>query len=225
VAVTDAFSNLVLPIFRRVVSLVHSLENDSSPKLDDVKRRVRSWIEDSELRTSRDATLAVEFPLAKFAIVALIDELLTDSEWGKSDSVAWGSEEHVLEWDLYHDHNRAWKFYEHAEAAFTGVTQSRISSDPLETYLLCVALGFRGELKDDEPKFNVWVDRMYNKVCESSTLEDKPFSEVDAKGTPLLVRGGPGLLLKVSVLTSVTAIATLAAYLAAIHRWFYAITG
>jgi type VI secretion system protein ImpK len=219
--VTDPFSNLVLPIFRRLIDLVGTLAaGGNSPSLDDVKRRVRGWIEDAELVASVDATLSVEFEMAKYGLVGWIDELLTDSAWG--EEVGWGSEQHVLEWDLYRDHNRATKFYEHAEIAFAALTQARASADPLETYLMCVTLGFRGELKFDDARFNAWVDRVYAKVSESNSMADRPFAEKpgDAAGTPLLPRSGPGLLLKASILTAITTVATLAAYIASVHLEF-----
>ena len=215
---TDAFSDLVLPIFRRVLDLTGKLSaGGESLSIEEVKAQTRSWIEDAELRASSDASLSDAFGLAKYGLVGWIDEVLTDSSWGKS--VRWGSEDYVLEWDVYRDHNRATKFYEHAEVAFDELTQSRASADSLETFLLCVALGFRGEKRDDEAKFNVWVDRVYTKVSEYSNLAERPFPENpdDVAGGPLLPRSGPALLLKVSILSAITAVVTLAAYIASVH--------
>ena len=57
------------------------------------------------------------FELGEFGLVAWIDEVLTESEWGMS--VDWGSREHVLEWDIYKSHERAGLFYSNAAAAET----------------------------------------------------------------------------------------------------------
>jgi type VI secretion system protein ImpK len=130
--------------------------------------------------------------------------------------VDWGSEDHVLEWDLYKSNLRAEKFYPMAEQAFAAVEQGRSSADPLETYLLCVALGFRGEISYDDEHFYGWVERVYGKVSDSASLAPRPFADepADSRGAGLAPRGGPGLLLTVSILFAVTAIATLAGYLA-----------
>jgi type VI secretion system protein ImpK len=214
--VTDAYSNLLLPIFRRVIDLLGALAAGATPTLDEVKKRIRGWIEDAEQRASGDSTLSVEFEMAKFALVYWIDELMTESAWG--EGVKWGAEDHVLEWDLYRDHNRASKFYEHAENVYASLAAARCTPDPLEVYLLCTTLGFRGELRGDEARFNLWVDRMYNKVSETTTLAERPFSEPPGDPTGLLLpRRGPFVLLTVSILTAVTCVVTLAAYLAAIH--------
>ncbi len=146
--------------------------------------------------------------------MAWIDEVLTDSTWGKS--VDWGSEDHVLEWDIYKSNLRADRFYPMAEEAFDAVSQGRSTADPLETYLLCVALGFRGQISYDDDHFYGWVERVYAKVSDASTLAAKPFPDEsgDTTSVGLTPRRGPGLLLTVSILFAVTAVATLAGYLA-----------
>ena len=218
---TDAFSDLVMPIFQKVIELKDKLTWGESPSLDDVKKKTRSWIDNAELRARGDDGLAQEFGLAKFGLVAWIDEVLTDSSWGKS--VGWGSEDHVLEWNLYKTNLRAGRFYEMAEDAYEAVSQSRSSTDPLEVYLLCVALGFRGDLRHREDRAQDWVDRIYAKISETSPMASKPFPDDPSGGKPpgLAPRQGPELLLKVSILSAITALATLIGYLVAVHVDYY----
>lgn len=214
---TDAFSDLVMPIFQKVIELKDKLTWGESPSLDEVKKKTRSWIDQTEQKAHADDGLAQEFALAKFGLVAWIDEILTDSSWGKS--VGWGSEDHVLEWNLYQTNLRAGRFFEEAEEAYEAVSQARSSTDPLEVYLLCVALGFRGDLRFKGDRAQEWVDRIYAKISETSPMAAKPFPD-DAGGTLALGLGprqGPLLLLKVSVLAAITAVATLIGYLVAVH--------
>lgn len=214
---TDAFSELVMPIYHRVIDLQSSLSWGESPSLDQVKKQTRGWIEAAEQRASVDATLSAEYHLARYGLVAWIDEVLTASTWGQS--VDWGSEDHVLEWDLYRTNLRAERFYQEAEVAYDAASQGRCSADPVEAYLLCVALGFRGELGHDEDRFGDWTERFYAKVSEGNPLSSKPFPDEpsDTPGGALEARRGPGLLLAVSGLFAVTAVTTLAGYIAAVY--------
>jgi type VI protein secretion system component VasF len=129
---TEAFSDLVMPIFQRVIDLQDSLSWEESPSLERVRKQTKSWIDEAERRAVTDQGLSEEFAMAKYGLVALIDEVLTGSAWGQS--VGWGSEEHVLEWDFYHSNLRAERFYEMAEVAYDAVSQARYSGDPLETF-------------------------------------------------------------------------------------------
>jgi type VI secretion system protein ImpK len=215
---TDAFSDLVMPIFREVIDLKDRLSwRRDLPSLEEVKQQTRGWIEAVEQRARSDDGLASEFALAKYGFVAWIDEVLTDSSWGQS--VGWGSEDHVLEWNLYRTNLRAGRFYEKAEDAYEAVSQSRSSTDPLEVYLLCVALGFQGDLRFNQERLRSWVERIYSKVTEASPMAPKPFADDPSGEAPrgLTARSGPEFLLRVSILSAITALATLAGYLASIH--------
>jgi type VI secretion system protein ImpK len=212
---TDAFAALVMPIFQNVIDLRARLSWDDSPGINEVKKQIRSWIEEAGNRSLVDAVLADDFTLSKYGLVAWIDEVLTDSNWGKK--VDWGSEQHVLEWDIYRSRIRAEKFYSMAATA-----ENRHSVDPLETYLLCVALGFRGIKAFDEDDFQRWIERVYARIADASPLDAKPFREDDAPtGDGLRPRSGLSLLVTVSALSVFTALATLAAYIGAVHLEYY----
>ncbi len=89
--------------------------------------------------------------------------------------------------------------------------------DALEVYLLCVTLGFRGEHVYDPEQLTTWVERVYGRVSEASSVASKPFPEEDGAGAGFGPLGGPSLLVAVSVLFAFTALFTLAAYLFAVH--------
>jgi type VI secretion system protein ImpK len=214
---TEAFSDLVIPIFREVIKLRNSLSPGVQQSLEDVRTQIRGWIDDAEKRSRNDDGLALEFAQAKYGVVAWVDEILTDSSWG--DSVGWGSRKNILEWDLYGSQDRAWKFIEMAEESFKAVSEARSSSDPLESYLLCIALGFLGDLRFDQTDYHSRIDRYYSKITETSPMASKPFGDdpPDSLTRGLEPRQGPELLLRVSTLTAITALVTLIGYLIAVH--------
>lgn len=211
---TDDFAELVTPLLRRVIDLQRRLARGEARTLDDVMRQVQSWLEEAGRRAVTNPGAARSFEKARFGLVAWIDEVLTDSEWGRS--VGWGSEEHVLEWLTFGSRDRAWRFYEHADEL-----EAQGDLDPLEVYLLCATLGFRGELAYDADRLNDWVERVYGRISESASVEARPFAEEDV-GAGLRPLGGPSLLVRASALAALTLLSTLAAYLFAVHHDYYA---
>jgi len=210
---TEGFAELVMPLFRRVVDLRRRLDRGETRSLDDVFHQVQVWLDETGRRAVTQPELGRSFERAKFGFVSWIDEILTDSEWGRS--VGWGSEQHVLEWIVFGSRDRAWRFYEHSDEA-----EEQGDLDALEVYLLCATLGFKGELAYDADKMTDWVERVYGRVSETGTVEARPFAEEDA-GAGLKPLGGPSLLLRVSALVAFTTLFSLVAYLFAVHHDYY----
>ena len=84
-----------------------------------------------------------EDELAKSALIYWIDEVLINSPWPHANR--W--KDHTLEREFYDSRDRAYEFYEKAKVART-----LSPADPLETYYLCVALGFLGIYREGEFK-------------------------------------------------------------------------
>jgi hypothetical protein len=80
-----------------------------------------------------------------------------------------------------------------------------------------VTLGFRGELVYDDGRMADWVHRVYSRVSGAGGVPDRPFAEDPAHHDRFSPLHGPTLLLTVSILVSITALITLAAYLLAVH--------
>jgi type VI secretion system protein ImpK len=205
---TDAFAELVMPIFHKGIDLQDRLSRGESRSLDEVKRMASDWIEEARRRSLGSSGLKRSYDLARFGLVAWIDEILTESEWGRKA----GSPEEVLEWDLFSSRDRATLFYDHADRA-----EEEGNLDALEVYLLAVTLGFRGELVYDDARLADWVYRVYNRISGAGAVPDRPFGEDPPTVEPFGPLRGPALLLTVSVLVSITALITLAAYLIAVH--------
>lgn len=85
---------------------------------------------------------------ARYAVVCWIDELFTcRSRWAE----AWN--EHKLESLLYGGNDRAWEFWRQARLAAGGSDDAALMA-----YYLCVALGFRGDLRDEPGRLAAWFD-------------------------------------------------------------------
>lgn len=84
-----------------------------------------------------------EDELAKAALIYWIDEVLVNSTWSHANY--W--KDHTLEREFYDARDRAWEFYEKAKLART-----LSPPDALETFYLCVALGFLGVYRDGESR-------------------------------------------------------------------------
>lgn len=95
----------------------------------------------SESRSREEQYLGIRYPLACW-----LDELFTSEPlWADR----WN--EQKLEVELYGSNDRAWKFWEQAKLA-----EQLPADDPLEIFFLCVTLGFRGTLGEDDERLEEW---------------------------------------------------------------------
>jgi type VI secretion system protein ImpK len=209
---TDAFADLVMPVFRRVIELQDRLAWEESRSLEDVKQATGGWLEDARRRAMGQAALAQSFERARYGLVAWIDEVLTDSPWGAK----MGSPEQILEWDLFRSRDRAYRFYQLADEA-----EDHGDTDALATYLLCVTLGFKGEYRHEEAGLADWVQRVYDKVSAAGAVPSRPFPDDPPRKQVFGPLRGTSLLLTTSILVSITALTTLFAYLLAVHIDYY----
>lgn len=238
---TDDFANIVMPLVFKILEEVDALSRGASPSLEEMMAKAKIWFADAERSAESSAALSESFRLAKFALVALTDELLTDSDWGRS--VLWGHNDlddfHVLEWDLFETHDRGDSYYapyatDAVESARLALAKAALAAKPgeppevpagatdaLEVYLLCVTLGFGGNLSRDHQARSQWALDTYRTIRQLNPV-GRPFGaqQVPEPGSELPPWHGPALLLRVSALTAITAIATLFAYLAAVQAEF-----
>src|SRR5262245_32754085 len=85
---------------------------------------------------------------SRYALACWLDELfISDSPW----SSTW--RERKLEEALFGTNDRAWKFWAQSKLAQAGADH-----EALETYFLCVMLGFRGELRDEPDRLAEWCE-------------------------------------------------------------------
>jgi type VI secretion system protein ImpK len=206
----DSFARLVSPVFQRVIDLLHQIEQGESPAWEPEREQLWAILDEAEQQAGASSQLAHDFALAKHALVYWIDEVLINSSW----SHAWEWRQHILEWDIYQERLRADRFYEKAHEA-----EALATTDPLETFFLCLALGFRGRYVDNPAELRKWADRVYNRIAASSQQADKFLPDDSSDHERLKPLPGQSILLAVSILVSFTALATLACFVLAVPPW------
>jgi type VI secretion system protein ImpK len=208
---TDAFTEVVAPVIEGVIEFQDGLLRGKHPKLEEQKRELFDLLNRAEDKAGRTSSeLARNFELAKRALVYWIDEILITSTWVHAHE--WAN--HILEFSLYHESVAAVRFYEKAAEA-----EKRDSTDPLETFFLCVALGFRGDLGSDAEEIARWASRVHERVIEGTKHPEQYLPEPQAIERQRALGALPGgrVLFVVSLLVAATAVVTLAGFIAAVH--------
>lgn len=131
------FASAVDPIFMYVSSIVDEIEANKNPSAEDVNAKIRGLLDQAENRLGSRP----DWDLAKYALVAWVDDLLIEAAW--DGSVWW--EQNKLEFKIFKTADAFSKFYEQARKA-TELPQK----DALEVFYVCVVLGFRGLYGDPE---------------------------------------------------------------------------
>ncbi|HEV7222735.1 MAG TPA: DotU family type IV/VI secretion system protein [Pirellulales bacterium] len=132
---TPEFAKPVDTVFLHVLRLQERIAQGEQPSPQDERAHIRGWMDQAEAKIGQSP----EWKLAKYALVAWIDEMLLDSSWEGSD---WWKN-NVLEQELFNTRDRFHQFYERAKEAHSAGYRNA-----LEVYYLCVVLGFRGLYAD-----------------------------------------------------------------------------
>ncbi|TWT36532.1 hypothetical protein KOR34_14380 [Posidoniimonas corsicana] len=147
---------------------------------------------------------------ARYALVCWLDELfICRSQW----SDAWN--ERKLESALYGGNDRAWEFWRQAQRAAAQTTD-----DALSAYYLCVALGFRGRLRNDPPALEEWFEQTRARVTRSAGLAATPAARRRRRSSPPRLRGEARLRRFVAVATVATILLAPFATYAVMQRIF-----
>jgi type VI secretion system protein ImpK len=157
----EELANIVFPVFSYGLKLKDRLDRGEDPNLAEeqtaLKKRLmnaseaRRWpdyggppLDESEM--GRAGALRNTFLGCRYALACWLDDLfIFESPWGET----W--KENSMEFALYQQRDRAYIFWEQVRLA-----ESRMESDALEVFYLCVMLGFRGEVRDKVDKTKAW---------------------------------------------------------------------
>ncbi len=207
---TDAFASLISPVFQQVIDLQARLESGESPLWEAERGQILAALDEADRKASVSTQLAHDFELARYALVYWIDEILINAPW--AHALEW--RQHILEWEIYQERFRADKFFEKSHEA-----EGLAETDPLETYYLCVAMGFRGKHRDGQTELRRWGERVYNRIVAGGKQTDKFLPDEAVERQPLRPLPGTSILLAVSVLVSITWLVTLACFVLAVPPW------
>ena len=130
-----SFSKTVDPVFLHVLELLERIAANEAPDPVEERNRIRARLDRAELSFGQ----AQDWQLAKYGIVAWIDEMLIEAVWDGAD---WWKEQ-PLEFEIFRTATAYSRFYEMAEEA-----SQLVRKDALEVFYICVVLGFRGMYKD-----------------------------------------------------------------------------
>ncbi len=159
---TPKFAHAVDDVFVYVIDLLSRIERDEQPNHKNERDKVRELLERAEVRIdSRE-----EWKLAKYALVAWIDEALTQAEWHARK----GWRDKTLESTYFKTDNAPLQFFLKAREA-----QEFSNKDSLEVFYLCVMVGFRGIYSGPgggetaghhglDANLDTWIERIANAI-------------------------------------------------------------
>ena len=145
-----------------------------------------------------------------------MDEVLIRSSWRAADH--WKNS--ILELEYFGTRQAAvdfWKRAGQAEDLAKGRGRSPRNADALETFFLCAALGFRGELFQDEAEIEAWAARVGPIIREAHPDPPAPVAGLPA-GEGLAEPQGERWLVGASLLVAITLVLTLLGFIAAVHQ-------
>jgi len=153
----DDLAGHVYPVLQHGLRLRPRLDRGERPVLAveqaELKRLLGSPSQPAPWGIGRDvaSSIAISEPTrflgVRYALTCWLDELFIESPWSRE----W--DENKLELALFETNIRYRTFWEQARLAET----TPDSTDAVETFLLCVLLGFRGELAEKPDAFREWV--------------------------------------------------------------------
>jgi type VI secretion system protein ImpK len=124
------------------------------------------WGSDHDPNRSMVAGADREFLGLRYALTCWLDEILIDVGWREWD-------ENKLESALYRTNIRYRNFWQQARLA----EASPSAVDAQEVYLLCVLLGFRGEMAETPDRLREWVQGARSRVTRTLGKELHPLPE------------------------------------------------
>lgn len=223
----DHFADAVGDVIRDVRAFQDELKAGRVPGLDEARSRFVRAVDGFAGVGREHPGQSADFDLARAALVYWIDEMVT-LHWGwphAEDFRAVCLELHYTDLKGLKERrpgrlDRAvegpYRFFEMAEEA-----RARDETDALETFLLCVALGFRGKFDLREHELADWAERVHKQIAPRLRKRDEQArrarTPTELAGEPLGRLVGSQRLLGASVLVAATAVLTLIAFIVAVH--------
>jgi type VI secretion system protein ImpK len=181
---TPDFATAVDPVFLNVLRILARIRDGNPPTPDEARSHARNLIAEAEARVGQRR----DWELAKYALVAWIDEMLIDSPW---DGQSWWKE-NSLEVEMFRTRERATQFFANAKEAATLTRR-----DALEVYYVCVMLAFRGLYRGEDaafladqlelpPTLAAWVQQVSRSIELAHSRPTINYAPQPGKGAPPL---------------------------------------
>jgi type VI secretion system protein ImpK len=128
------------PIFLHVLGFLDRAGQSRTLSPQEERTAVQNYLRSAEAQLGQRP----DWELAKYALVAWIDDMLIESPW---EGRSWWKE-NALEVEVFNTRVRATEFFSRAKDA-SNLTRR----DALEVFYVCVVLGFRGLYRDPQAAF------------------------------------------------------------------------
>lgn len=131
---TPKFALAVDPIFLYVLEVLDRIGRSEAIGVEQVRDQIENRFREADAQLS-EKQHHQGWELAKYALVAWIDDVLIEAPWSGRD---WW-ENNSLEFAYFNTRDRATEFFKRAKEA-----SQLTRRDSLEVFYVCVVLGFRG---------------------------------------------------------------------------------
>lgn len=188
----EEMATVVFPVFNHGIALKERLENGEDPDFAFEQSVIKQLLgavyeasrnkdygsESSASFRTQGATMGTipsindaggkragdQFLGIHYALCCWLDEIFCiDSKWARQ----WN--EKKMETALYQSNDRAYKFWDQAKRA-----ENRRNSDVLETFYLCVMLGFRGDFRDVPQDLEKWTTAVRGRLAKGVENDFRP---------------------------------------------------
>lgn len=134
---TPSFSSAIDPVFLHVLGVLDKIGRNERLSPEAERAAILNWLREAESQVGQKQ----EWELAKYALVAWIDDMMIEAPW---EGREWWRE-NALEVELFKTRDRATQFFLKAKDA-----ANMTRRDALEVFYVCVVLGFRGLYRDNQ---------------------------------------------------------------------------
>jgi type IV/VI secretion system ImpK/VasF family protein len=184
------FARIVYKVLAEALDVKERLDRGESPNIEAVRQQFIPLIRsEGEGRRLSDYVGDGVFLGARYALACWVDELFINScgpTWGRE----W--QEQILEYELFHTNEAAEMFWQQADIVLRRPNSPRASiapgADAVETFALCVVLGFRGKYRDNPSKVREYLEEMRPQLTRPISWQSPRDLGVQTNVAPLLGR-------------------------------------
>ena len=184
------FGRIVYKVFSQALDVKDRLDRGEAVAFEAVRQELLNLIRsEGETRRMPDYGGDGIFLGARYALACWVDELFIihcQSPWADD----W--KERLLEYEIFRTNLAATKFWEQADIVLRHPGSPRASiapgPDALETFFLCVVLGFRGTYFDNPAKVREYVEEMRPQLARPAAWQPPRDLGVQTNVAPLVGR-------------------------------------